>query len=248
MTITANPIPPSAGTNTTIIKDATWIWTHLLAIIITAALVTTVFYLAENRIEKRAEADNAHWTQLLNQQTAQIQSLQKQADQDEQRWAAIAAQLTAKNAALEQEILSRDDELKQQEVKDANLTVQQAASQLAADTKASEGDITTNGDDVTMSLPLTRRVVGDIDLLATTQEDLAAIRQQLSNETTIATDAQTDATAQKRIVSDQQVQLADAQKACSSQIKVLKAKRRKDVIKSVFVGIGIGLGIGIRYF
>lgn len=248
MTTTASSTPPSSGTNTTIIKDATWIWTHLLAIIITAALITTVFYLAENRIEKRAEADNAHWTQLLNQQTAQIQFLQKQADQDEQRWATIAAQLTAKNAALEQEISSRDNELKQQEVKDANLTVQQAARQLAADTKASNGDIATNGDDITMSLPLTRRVVGSLDLLATTQEDLAATKQQLSNEITIAVNAQNDVTNQKKIVSGQQVQLVDAQKVCSSRIKVLKAKRRKDVIKSVLVGIGIGLGIGIRYF
>lgn len=234
--------------NTALNKDFTWISSHLILLAVVALLVFGGVYGVESLLSRRAAANDAKWEYLLKEQTAQTQTIQQQLTQDEKQWAQVVSKLTAQNVQLAATVNERDRQLQQQEKQNATLTAQEAAERLAAQTHAEQGEVTVAGNSVVLDLPVTRRVVDSLDSLSTTQADLEDTKQQLVNETQIAVTAQDDVAEQKTLVAAQQKQLATAQQTCKAQISDLKAKQRKNILKTIFIGLGIGIGIGAHYF
>lgn len=234
--------------NTAITKDLSWIGSHLVLLLVVALLVFGGVYGVESLLNRRAAENDAKWQAILKQQAAQTQSLQQQISQDEKQWAQTFAKLTAQNAQLATTVAQRNQELQQQEKQNATLTASQAAVRLAAQTQAGTGEISVAGDSVTIDLPITRRIVDSLDSLTAAQADLVDTKKQLENETVIATNAQSDAAQQKKLVAGTQQLVTDAQDACEAQVAALKAAHRKSILKVIFVSLGIGVGIGAHYF
>jgi hypothetical protein len=244
-TSTATPAVPAAPTTISgvIAKDWSWILSHLLALIVIGGMIVGSVYFVENLVSKHDQATANKYSAILAAQTTATQTLQKQLSTDEANWAQVEAQLLAQNAQLTQQISQRNIVVAAQVKTDATLSSQDAAARISSQTKASADEVTAQGNNVILDLPITRVITADLDLLPVAQENLAATQTQLANETTVATNAQSDAADSKKVIVAQQVQLSDADKACKAQIKTVKAQARKGKLKAFFIGLGIGLGL-----
>lgn len=227
--------------------DLKWLASHITLLLVVALLIAGGVYGVESLLSRRAAENDAKWEVILKQQTAQTQTIQQQLTADEANWARIQSQLLAQNAKLASEITTRDQQTQQQVKQDATLNAQQAAVRLATQTSANQGEITVDGNSLVLDLPVTTRIVSDLDILASTQADLEDTKQQLVNETQVAMTAQNDVAEQKTLVVAQQKQLADAQQACKAQVAALNAKHRKSLLKTIVISLGIGIGIGAHY-
>lgn len=229
---------------TNIKTDYAWLIHHSILLIITGALVLGSVYEVENLITKRDAAEAARYELILQQQTAQTQTIQKQLAQDEQQWQVVQSQLFAQNRALENTIEKQNTELKKQQQIDATLSAQTAAERLATQTSAAPGEVVANGDIITLDLPITRRVVAGFDDLVATQENLKNTQTELTNETNLYTNSQAQVAEQKTLVTAQQNQLAAAGKACDARVNVEKAKARKAGLKGfIFGALAVLIGI-----
>lgn len=242
-TAATTPVPQPTTISGVIAKDWSWLLSHLLALVIVGALVVGGIYFVESKIAAHDEATANKYSQILATQTAQTQTLQKQLVTDEANWAQVESQLLAQNAQLTQQISQRNQVVATQVKTDATLSAQDSANRITQQTKAAVGEVTANGNNVILDLPITRTVVADLDELPVAQQDLADTTRQLANETTVATNAQADATDAKKVIVSQTAQLADADKSCKAQIAVVNAKARRSKIKSFLFGAAMVLGL-----
>lgn len=235
-TTTASVIPPPS----TLSKDWTWITSHVVAVLLVlglvAASVVGSVYFVENLEAKHEAKEAALYSSLSAAQTAQNQELETQLKSDEQNWAVVQTQLLAQNSQLAQAVAQKNQQLAVQVKADATLDAQSAAAKLEQQTGANSGEVVAQENNVVLDLPVARRVVSDIDTLPVVQSTLASTQQQLTNETTIATNAQADDSAQKQLVSGLQKQNADDSKACDAKVAAANAKVKKAGIKGFFEG------------
>ena len=248
MTDTVTPAPtsvtkPATTVQSVIAKDWSWILSHLLALIVVGGLIIGGVYFVENLIAKHDAATSAKYAQILAAQTTATQTLQKQLSTDEASWAQVEAQLLAQNAQLTKQITARNQVTAAQVQTDASLSAQDSATRIAAQTHASAGEVTAQGNDVTLDLPITRVVVASLDQLPAVESDLADTTKQLANETTVAANAQSDVADAKKVIASQTTQLADADKSCKAQIAVVNAKARRGKLKAFFIGAATVLGL-----
>jgi hypothetical protein len=249
--MSSTPVTPKPATTeivptivtSVIAKDWAWLTSHLLALIVVGGLIVGGVLGVEKLVQDHDVANATKYTTLLAQQTQQTQALQKQLQADEAQSAQIEAQLLAQNAQLTKQISARNIAVAAQVKTDATLSTQQAAARLAQQTNASAGEVTASDASVTLDLPITRAVVSDLDELPVVTANLADTTTKLNNETTVATNAQSDLSAADKVITAQTAQMADATKACNAQIAVVKAKARRSKIKSFLVGLGVGLGL-----
>ena len=169
--------------------------------------------------------------------TALLAQLQTQQSADEAR----DAQAQATILSLISKMKAGDAATKKQVQTDSTLDLQAAAARLSAQTKS--GDVGTQNGLVTMSLPLTRIVVADLDELPQAQADVTNLQGQLTAETTRATDVQSELdTAQQAIAADKAelIQTVKADNAaCKVQVDAQVAKDRK---RGIWVAIGSFVG------
>ena len=229
--------------NSTLTRDWAWLKAHLLGVAVIAVLVIGSVYGIESLVAAHDSATALHYNQILALQTQQTQTLQKQLSTDEANWAQVEAQLLAQNAQLTKQISQRNQAAAVQVQADASLSAQDSATRIAAQTHASVGEVTAQGNDVTLDLPITRVVVASLDQLPAVESDLADTTKQLANETTVAANAQSDVADAKKVIASQTTQLADADKSCKSQIAVVNAKARRGKLKAFFIGAATVLGL-----
>ena len=169
--------------------------------------------------------------------TALLAQLQTQQAADEAR----DAQAQATILSLISKMKAGDAATKKQVQTDSTLDLQSAAARLATQTKSS--DVGTQNGLVTMSLPLTRIVVADLDELPQAQADVTNLQGQLTAETTRATDVQSELdTAQQAIAADK-TELIQSVKADNAACKVqVDAQAAKDRKRGIWVAIGSFVG------
>ena len=241
--MTTETTPTPTPVTSTLLKDWHWLTQHLVALAIVVGLAFGGVYFVENLIAKHDAQNSAQYATILALQTQQTQTLQKQLSTDEANWAQVEAQLLAQNAQLTKQITARNQVTAAQVQTDASLSAQDSATRIAAQTHASAGEVTAQGNDVILDLPITRVVVASLDQLPAVESDLADTTKQLANETTVAANAQSDVADAKKVIASQTTQLADADKSCKAQIAVVNAKARRGKLKAFFIGAATVLGL-----
>lgn len=229
MSTTPTPLP------TTIVKDITWLKTHVLLLAIVGILVLASVYGIESLIARHDEANNAKAQADKAAILAITKQMQDQAAARDAELVQVINTQTATIQALQVQMNKRDQATKQQVTKDATLDAKSAAARLATQTQAASGEITVVGDDVTLDLPITRRVVAGLDTLATAQADLLDTQKQLAAETAIASKTKEDLDAQKAVVADKDKVIAASDRACQTQIDTIKSNDRKKLTKWVTI-------------
>ena len=247
--MTTTPVTPAPTTDTTIVatikKDWSWLVSHLIAIAFVALLVVGAVYGVDSIVAKHDAATSNKYTAILAQQTAQTQTLVQQLAADQAASAARDAQYVATISQLSKSMQVRDANAKKQQQTDATLNAADAANRLAQQTSAKPGEITVAGDNITLDLPLTRGIVAGLDDLVRAKADLQDTQGQLTAQTGLTADANTQLADADKVITSQIAQLADAHLACNAQIKSLKAHYRKKLIKVGMISYVAGFVSGI---
>jgi uncharacterized phage infection (PIP) family protein YhgE len=233
--------PAAPLSNSGFAKDWTWLNQHLILLAIVALIIFGGVYGVESIIAKHDATRAAQDSAILAQQTATTKALADQLQSDESQWSKVQAQLLAQNTQLSQAIAARNQQIATLVKTDATLSAEQAASKISIDLQAEPGEVTPSGNSVALDLPVARRVVSSLDQLPVVEANLTDTQKQLANETTVATNAQTDAKQSQQVIASQQTQIADQTKACNAQIAALKSQNRKSKIKSFLLGAATAL-------
>jgi hypothetical protein len=225
--------------------DWTWLVSHLVAIAFVALLVVGAVYGVDSIVAKHDAAANTKYAAILQQQTAQTQTLIQQLAADQAASAARDAQYTATIAQLSKSIQVRDANAQKQQQADTTLDATSAGARLAQQTNAKAGEITVANDSITLDLPLTRGIIGSLDSLAALQADFQDTKNQLTAQTGLTADANTKLADADKVIASQTLQLADSTKACQAQVKSLKAHYRKKLIKVGVISYVAGFVSGV---
>lgn len=240
MTEPAAPVAPDK-----IKQDWTWVTHHILSLALAAALALGGIYLTESIVARHDAENSTKWNSILQTQAAQTAALQKQIASDEQAAAIRDAAYQKTITQLAQTISVRNAQATQQVKNDATLDAQQAAVRLATQTQAAPNEIVATNDSIVVDLPITRRIVGSLDLLPVAQQNLADTEKQLAAQQGLTADAVADDGKQKQIVSDLQQTVLDQDKTCLAQVKALKAASRKGKLKWFGIGYVAGFISGV---
>ena len=240
MTTTPTPAPTDTTIVTKLKADWTWFASHLILLAVVGLLVAGAVYGVDSIVARHDAARSTQFAQILATQAEQTKTLQQQLAADEAATAVRDAQYQATIAQLSKSIQVRDANAQKQQQTDTTLDAVSAASRLAAQTGAQSGEISVAGDNVTLDLPITRRVVAAFDELSVAQADLQDTRGQLTAQTGLTVDANTKLADADKVIASQTAQIADGVKSCNAQIKTLKAKQRKNLFKAFFAGVAVG--------
>lgn len=196
---------------TTIEKDITWIRGHILAVVITVAMIVGFIIggvsLFESLIEKHdarvAASQQAKEGVDTSTQAALLAQLQQMQATDAARDAAYQA--TIQNLAAQ--MIQQRAQTAQQIKTDATLDAQAAAARLITQTKASPSDVTVSNNLVTMTLPLTRTVVADLDLLPQAQSDVINLQSQLDAQKILTSDSKVELDKANQVITADKTEL-----------------------------------------
>jgi len=241
---TATPVPIS-----TITQDLTWIRGHVITVLLVVALIIggilggvgLVEHLEEKHDARVAAADlkkegvDTATTQALVAQLAQEHADNVQRDaQQSALIQTLVAQMAAQRAATAKQVAT-----------DNTLSATDAASRLAVQTKAAPGDITVANNNVTMSLPITRQVVSDLDLLTQAQSDVSNLSGQLSAQQILTNDSKVELATANQVIAADKTELIATIKAdnasCIASTKVAVDAEAKKGRKRTFWGVVLGL-------
>lgn len=236
---------------TTIEKDITWIRGHILAVVITVALITGSIIggvgLFESLIEKHDARVAAAQLQKEGVDTAAQSALVQQLAQIQASNTARDAAQTALIQTLVQQMAQQRAQTIQQIKTDATLDAQAAAQRLVLQMKASPSDVTVSNDSVTMTLPLTRNVVASLDLLPQAQSDVANLQSQLEAQKILTSDSKVELGTANQIIAADKLELIQTVKAdnaaCKVEVDKQAAKDRKRGFWATIGGILGGIAI-----
>jgi hypothetical protein len=255
--MSSTPVAPKAATPvpapsivTEVRTDIAWIRAHAIILLVTLAVIAGIVIGSIdliNGMEERHDAAVAA-AQLKKEgvdtaaQQALVAELAKEHADDQARDAqqsALIQNLVAQMAA------SRAQTAKQIQT-DATLDAKAAGQRLVAQTGAGNGDVTVGNDTVTMSLPLTRTVVADLDKLTQAQSDVTNLTGQLGAQTILTNDAKVELGTAQTVIAADKDELVHTVKAdnasCVASTKVAvdnEAKKgRKRTFWSVLATIG----------
>jgi hypothetical protein len=220
----------------TISEDLQWVKTHVILLVFVVCLAIGGVYCIETIIAKHDDATNARWQAINQAQIAQVKDLSDKLSSDEKERAQENAQQTAILAQLAASISQRDKNAATTIKQDSTLQASDIAKKLTTQTGAQPGEITTQGDNTVVDLPMSRIIVANLDQLPTTQADLIDTQKQLVSETNIASNFQSDAVQEADVITAMKNQEAVADKACKAQIADVKAQARKSKIKYLLFG------------
>lgn len=218
---------PDTSITSKVTADIAWARHHLFLLLAVVVLVFAGVYGVESLLANARAEKDAQWKSVVAADQARLAT-------DEANWQQQFQVLSAQNTHLLTAIQARDSALAVQQKKDATLSANDAAQRLAQQTKAAPGEVTAQGNNLLVDLPISRGIVTSLDELFTIRTDLADTKMQLANETTIAGNTQKDLSEQKTANSDQV-------KACAAQVADVKAQARKSKTKiaAIFTIVGI---------
>lgn len=232
--------------NSTIMHDLSWMKSHLLLVALIVILVFGTVYGIESLIAKHDSARESKDTQILTLITAQTTDLKARMTQDESAASIRDAQYAATIAQLSGAIGRQNQALVQQIKVNATLTASQTAQAISQKTQAQPGEVSAQGDNVLLALPVARTINSDLDKLSTTLVQLDEKQKQLDAQTGLTTDAILDSVNGKKVITSLETQMAQADKVCKDTISTVKAQARKSKLK--WFGIGYLLGLGSARF
>ena len=243
--VTATPAPES--TIVKVEKDITWIKAHALIAILAVALITGSIiggiYLFEGLIERHDARVAAAQQAKEGVDTATTAALMAQLMQDRTNDATRDAANQALITSLIAQMKQRDAETAKQVTTDATLDAKNAGARLAMQTKASPTDVTVVNDTVTMSLPLTRIVVADLDELPQAESDLVNVQGQLQAQQIVTNDSKVELADANKIIAADKVELIATIKADNDACNVRVDKQaKKDLKRGFWATIGGVLG------
>lgn len=223
--------------------DWSWFLQHLFLLAVIGVSIVGGVYFVDNLIQKHDASTASKYEQILSAQVAQTKALQQQLASDEAENAKRDAAYEKTIAQLSQTILQRDANAKKQQTVDSSLDITAAAQRLSAETQATPGEIAVAGNTTVLDLPVTRRIVSDLDALPVVRADLEDTQKQLGAQIGLTDDAQKEVTDSKAIINSLTVQLSDSDKVCDGKIAVVKASERKSKFKWFLGGAGTVLAI-----
>ena len=238
----------------TVEKDIAWIRGHILvALLAIVVLAGTIFggislveYLNLKHDERTAAATLAKEGVNTATQAAFMAQLQQEHADNLVR---DAAQTALINSLVSQMAQQRAATAKQVST-DATLDAKAAAARLVTQTKASPSDVTVVNDTVSMTLPLTRTVVADLDLFDQSQRDVTNLQSQLGAQKILTSDSKVELETANQVISADKVELISTIKADNAACDVRVDKQGiKDLKRGVWASIAsavIGIFIGRR--
>ena len=251
---TPAPKPATPAPVNIIATDIAWVRGHVISIVLAVALIAGSIIGGVSLFESLIERHDAR--------VAAAQQAKEGVDTATQ--AALLAQLTqehadniqrdAQQAALIQTLVTQMQQQRAATVKqvaqDATLDAADAGARLSQQTKAAPGDVTVANDDVIMSLPLTRTVISDLDLLTQAQSDVVNLTGQLDSQQILTSDSKVElATANQVIAADKTELIATIKgdnDACNVRIDKQASKDRKRGFWATVGGIVTGIVLGTR--
>ncbi len=236
------PAPTAIPKQTEFAKIFAFLSAHL---ILTALVILGAVYGIEKAIAAHDAVEAAKYATIFTTQQTALQQELVQSAANEKEWQTQIAAIMTQNGTLAKNIVSRDTQSTKQIATDATLTTTDAATRLSAQSGAAPGEVVATATGVSIDLPITRSIVSDLDQLVTVRQDLTDTETQLKGESIIATDAQTDAAGQKKIVVGLQAQLDTQVTACKTQVAAVKSAARKSKFKLFFEGVGVGIGVAV---
>lgn len=216
-------------------KDIKWVRGHIIVALLAVALIVgsivggvALFQDMQEkhdaRIAQQAEAQNAA-------NAAAQASLLNQLQQDREANAAREAANTALIQSLVSQMAQQRAATAKQIQTDVTLDARAAAARLVTQTKASPADVTVSNDAVTMTLPLTRTVVANLDQLAQSQSDVTNLEGQLDAQKILTSDAKVEASDAQKVIEADKVELISTiksdQAACQDRVDKQAQKDRK---------------------
>jgi hypothetical protein len=231
---------------TTVRTDLTYVKTHLALLAIVVTLATGAVYGVESLVARHDVQREAKDSQVLALITAQTADLKDRMAQDEQAATVRDAQYSAVITQLSGTIAKQSGQLQQQVKQNATLNAQQTAQAISQKTSAQPGEVTAQGDNVTMDLAISRTVNSSLDTLSTVTVQLDETKKQLDAQTGLTNDAVLDAANAKKVIVSQAAQIVQDEKVCTDKIAVVKAQARKSKLK--WFGVGYILGVVSAHF
>lgn len=223
------------GPITTIERDITWVRSHVLVVLLAIALISGSIIGGISLFESMVERHDARVaaTQQAKEgvDTATTAALVAQLAQDHSANIARDAAQTALIQTLVQQMAQQRAQTAKQIVTDGTLDAKSAAARLVQQTKSSPADVTVSNDIVSMTLPLTRIVVADLDLLPQAQADVDNLQGQLTAQQILTSDAKVEASDAQKVIAADRVELIATIKAdnsaCDLRVDKQAAKDRK---------------------
>ena len=255
--VTPKPVGGAPSIVTEVSNDLAWVRTHAIIILCTLALIAGIVLGTVNLIErieeKHDEAVAAAQLKKEGVDTAAQQALVAELAKEHADNQARDAQQSALIQSLVAQMAASRAQTAKQVATDATLDAKAAGARLATQTNAEPGDVTVLNDSVTMSLPLTRTVVADLDKLQQAQSDVTNLNGQLGAQTILTNDAKVElATANKVIAADKDELVAAVKAdnaACVASTKIAvdaEAKKgRKRTFWSVLATVA-GMAIWLK--
>ena len=232
---------------TTVEKDITWIRSHVLIALLTVALIAGSIIggiaLFEGMVEKHDARVAAAQQAKEGVDTATTAALVAQLAQDH---AANVARDTAQTALIQTLVTQMAQQRAQtakQIVTDGTLDAKTAAARLVQQTKASPSDVTVSNDIVSMTLPLTRIVVADLDLFQQAQSDVTNLQGQLSAQQILTSDSKVETADANKIIAADKIELIATIKADNSACQVrVDAQASKDRKRGLWASLASFIG------
>lgn len=226
----------------TVEHDIVWIRAHVLMFFLGLALIVSLVYGGIYGIESLEIAHDA--------KTAA--ALQAKLGADATNQAALLSQLQAAQAAntvrdaeqtkLIQSLISQMAQQRAETAKqvatDATLTAADAANRLITQTKAAPGEVSVSGNIVSLDLPITQRVVENLDELQQAQTDVTNLQGQLGAQQTLTTDAKAEASQAQQVIAADKTELIATIKADTAACDVrVDAQAKKDLKRGFWASI-----------
>lgn len=242
------PAAPASSVITTVERDITWIRAHVLLALLAVALIAGSIIggialferLIEAHDERAAAAQQAKEGVNTAAQAALLAQLQQEHSENLARDTANTALIQSLVAQMAQQ---RAVTAKQVQT-DATLDAQAAAARLVTQTKSTPADVTVSNDSVSMTLPLTRIVVANLDQLAQAQSDVTNLEEQLDAQKILTSDSKSELSDANKLIAADKLELISTIKAdnaaCNERVDTQASKDRKRGFWAAVASFAVG--------
>ncbi len=245
----AAPSPIAVSPLATIERDITWVKGHVLSVLLAVALIIGSIIGGVSAVESLVEKHDARVAAAQQAKegvdTATTAALMAQLTQDRVANTARDAQQTALIQTLVTQMAQQRARTAKQIMTDGTLDAKTAAARLVQQTKSSPSDVTVINDTVTMTLPLARIVVSELDMFAQSQADVLNLQGQLSAQQILTSDSKVEAADAQKIIAADKVELIQTIKAdnaaCQVRVDAQASKDRKRGFWATLGGIVTGV-------
>lgn len=231
----------------TIEKDITWVRTHLVVALLAVALIAGSIiggvYLFESLVERHDARVAAQQLQKEGVNTATQAAFMAQLTQEHaENLARDAAQTALINSLVVTMSQQRAATAKQVST-DATLDAKTAAARLVTQTKFSPNDVTVVNDSVTMTLPLTRTVVADLDNWSQAESDVVNLQSQNDAQKILTNDAKVELDSARKVIDADKVELISTIKSDIAACDVrVDTQAKKDLKRGFWASVASAIG------